>query len=98
MFDIGASRLDVPQAHPAGRAGLPRLGVAQQHHRRQLTLDGECALEARDITSEELAGLLAAAIARPAEVPRLRLHLASLGVDVGRLKVPTLSLILGTCH
>jgi hypothetical protein len=48
----------------------------------QLTLDGECALVARDITSEELAGLLAAAIARPSEVPRLRLHLAALGVDV----------------
>jgi Zn-dependent protease with chaperone function len=48
----------------------------------QLYLDGECSLVARDITSEELAGLLAAAIARRSEVPRLRLHLAALGVDV----------------
>jgi hypothetical protein len=48
----------------------------------QLSLDGECRLVARDITSEELAELLAAAIARPSDVPRLRLHLAALGVNV----------------
>jgi Zn-dependent protease with chaperone function/LysM repeat protein len=48
----------------------------------QLSLDGECSLVARDITSEELAGLLAAAVSSPSGVPRLRLHLAALGVDV----------------
>lgn len=48
----------------------------------QLSLDGECSLVARDITSQELAELLAAAVARPTGVPRLRLHLSALGVDV----------------
>ena len=57
--------------------------VAMKAATWQLSLDGESSLVARDITSEELAELLAAAIARPSEVPRLRLHLAALGVDVG---------------
>jgi Zn-dependent protease with chaperone function/LysM repeat protein len=48
----------------------------------QLSLDGECSLVARDITTEELADLLAAAVCSPSEVPRLRLHLAELGVNV----------------
>jgi Zn-dependent protease with chaperone function len=48
----------------------------------QLSLDGECSLVARDITSEELTELLAAAVSRPSDVSRLRLHLAALGVDV----------------
>jgi Zn-dependent protease with chaperone function len=48
----------------------------------QLSLDGECSLVARDITSDELTEVLAAAVSRPSDVPRLRLHLAALGVDV----------------
>jgi Zn-dependent protease with chaperone function len=48
----------------------------------QLSLDGECSLVARDITSEELTELIAAAVSSPSDVPRLRLHLAALGVDV----------------
>ncbi len=48
----------------------------------QLSLDGECSLVARDITSEELTELLAAAVSRPSDVSRLRLHLAALGVDI----------------
>jgi Zn-dependent protease with chaperone function len=61
--------------------------VAMKAATWQLYLDGECSLVARDITSEELTELLAAAIARPSEVPRLRLHLAALGVDV-RAPIP----------
>jgi len=48
----------------------------------QLALDGEYSLVATDITAEELAELLAAAVRSPSNVPRLRLHLAELGVNV----------------
>jgi Zn-dependent protease with chaperone function len=47
-----------------------------------LSWTGSSLLTPREITAEELAALLGAAVRNPREVPRLRLHLAELGVDV----------------
>ncbi|HZU57641.1 MAG TPA: M48 family metalloprotease [Actinocrinis sp.] len=79
---------DQGEAGPAGRLlgalfslvgqALVGIGGAVWH----LSWTGNSLLTPRDITAEELAALLAAAVRDRREVPRLRLHLAELGVDV----------------
>ncbi|HZP52297.1 LysM peptidoglycan-binding domain-containing protein, partial [Actinocrinis sp.] len=79
---------DQGEAGPAGRLlgalfslvgqALVGIGGAVWH----LSWTGNSLLTPRDITAEELGALLAAAVRDRREVPRLRLHLAELGVDV----------------
>lgn len=59
-------------------AALVGAGAAVWH----LSWNGESLLTPREITAEDLADLLGAAMRNPRGVPRLRLHLADLGVDV----------------
>ena len=57
--------------------GLVEIGAATWH----LSWTGASVLIPRDITADELLELLSTAAHNPLEVPRLRLHLASLGLD-----------------
>ena len=57
--------------------GLVKIGAASWH----LSWTGASSLVPRDITADELVELVAAAVRDPLNVPRLRLHLATLGLD-----------------
>jgi hypothetical protein len=57
--------------------GLVQIGAASWH----LSWTGASTLVPRDITAAELIDLIAAAIRNPLDVPRLRLHLAGLGLN-----------------